>query len=73
MLSKVARFMSCDEIMKGASEEREIAVIVIGNGIGEGLVAQGHQMLKIDIEGRQVVDPQAMDLSNVVLVAAHRT
>lgn len=50
MLSKVTRFMSCDEIMKGASEEREIAVIVIGNRIGERLVAQGHQMLKIDVE-----------------------
>lgn len=51
MLSKVTRFISCNEIMEGASEKREVAVIVIRNRIGEGLVAQGHQMLKIDIEG----------------------
>lgn len=52
MLSKVARFIFGDKIMKGAGEERKIAVIVIGDGIGQGLVAQGHQVLKVDIKRR---------------------
>lgn len=71
MLSKVPRLIFCDEVMEGTSEEGKIAVIVIGNGSGESLVTQGHQMLKIDIERRKVIDAQPMNLSNIVLVAAH--
>lgn len=70
MLSKVPRLIFCDEVMKGTSEEGQIAVIVIGDGRGEGLITQAHQMLKIDIERRKVIDAQAMNLSNIVLVAA---
>ncbi len=72
MLSKVAGFISRNQIMQGTCEEREVAVIIIRNGIGERLVAQWHQVLKIDIERRKIVDAQAMDLSDVVLVAARR-
>ena len=51
MLLKVSWLILCNEIMQGSCEEGQVAVVVIGDGVGERLIGQREQMLKIDIEG----------------------
>ena len=52
------------EILKGAAEVREEAVVLVGNSLGEE-VARGDQVLVVDVERRKLELGQAADLVDV--------
>ena len=58
--------------MQRAREEGQVAVVVILDGVGEGLVLERLQVLKVDVEGGEVVEPEAVNLRYVVFVACER-
>ena len=51
MFAEVARFIFGDEVVESADEEREVAVIVVGNRIGECLIGKGEEVLEVNVEG----------------------
>lgn len=57
MIFEVAGLVFGDKVVECASEEGEVAVVVILDGIGEGGVGKGQQMREVDVEGGKGVDP----------------
>lgn len=71
MLLEVSRLVLGDEVVQRPRHEREEAVVFGRDGVGEDAVFQRHEVLEVDVERREIVDPEAVDLRNVVLVAGH--
>lgn len=71
MFLEVARLMLGYEVVKRSGEEREVAVVVIGDCVGKCVIWHGHEVLKINVQGGKVVDSQAVNLRDVIIVARH--
>lgn len=57
--------------MERPCQEWKISIVVVRDCIGQCLIPQRHEMLKIDVKRREVVDTQAVDLGDVVFVGRH--
>lgn len=73
MFLEVAGLVLSYEVVKRACEEREVAIVVVGDRVRKCVVWQGHEVLEVDVKSGKVVDSQAVDLCDVVLVARHST
>jgi hypothetical protein len=71
MFSKVLRLILCNQIVQGADHVRLETVVLLLDGFHESRNA--HDVSKVDVESRQTVDFEAMDLGNVVFVAIRNT
>ena len=57
MVFEVAGLVFGYEIVECASEEGQVPVVVVLDGIGQGGVRQGEQVREVDVEGGKSVDP----------------
>lgn len=72
MFLEIPRLVLRDQIVQCPCEEGKISVVVVRDGVGQGLVLQRQEMLEVDVEGGEVVDPETVNLGNVVFIARRR-
>ncbi len=66
MIAEVLRLVLGDHVVQAADQEGQKAIVVLRNGGRQRAVLRRRQVLVVDVQRRQAVHAEAMDLGDVV-------